>query len=198
MIKIINRIENTPYSKLYHEYEKAVKANQQSIDALCISSYDEVKKIVDSRFVNLKLIDNEKFIFFTNYESPKSIQFQSHRQIAAVIFWNKINLQIRIKAYITKTDIEFNQSYFKDRSSLKNALAISSKQSNQIESFSMVEDQFIKTKENSNLTKCPSYWGGFTFVPFEIEFWEGNKFRLNKRNLYKKDQKKWNHFILEP
>jgi pyridoxine/pyridoxamine 5'-phosphate oxidase len=51
-------------------------------------------------------------------------------------------------------------------------------------------------KPNNNIR--PSYWGGYSFTPYEIEFWEGNEFRLNKRNLYKKDMNKWNHYILEP
>ena len=45
---------------------------------------------------------------------------------------------------------------------------------------------------------CPENWGGYSFTPYEIEFWEGNKFRLNKRDLYKKEGNIWNHFILEP
>ena len=136
--------------------------------------------------------------FFSNYESPKAAAFNSHNQIAALIYWSSINVQIRMKAKIKKTSDEFNQKYFFDRSEEKNALAISSNQSKKIGSFEQVKKNYNKSLKNDDLKKCPKYWGGFSFVPYEIEFWEGNEFRLNKRNLYKKDNTNWNHYILEP
>ena len=41
---------------------------------------------------------------FTNYNSPKSIAFETHNQVSVVIYWECINLQIRIKANIIKSD----------------------------------------------------------------------------------------------
>ena len=93
-------------------YCKAINANQKNIEAISISSYDKREDLVDSRFVNLKFIDNEDFIFFTNYNSPKSNQFNSHHQISAVIYWANIDCQIRIKAHIKKTTLKFNNNYF--------------------------------------------------------------------------------------
>ena len=34
----------------------------------------------------LKIVEDKKFIFFTNYNSPKATQFESHEQIAATFF----------------------------------------------------------------------------------------------------------------
>ncbi len=80
MIKFINNNKTKPYLKFQDLYKKALSANQNSIEAIAISSYDSNKKEVDSRFVNLKIVDNEKFIFFSNYCSPKSVQFNSFNQ----------------------------------------------------------------------------------------------------------------------
>ncbi|MDA9143778.1 pyridoxamine 5'-phosphate oxidase family protein, partial [Gammaproteobacteria bacterium] len=166
--------------------------------AISISSFNKQTNEVDSRYVNLKFINNNEFIFFSNYNSPKASAFNSHDQIAALVYWPSINVQIRMKAKINKTSKEFNQEYFFHRSEEKNALAISSNQSRIIESFDKVQESFKKSLKNDDLKECPEYWGGYSFVPYEIEFWEGNEFRLNKRNLYKKDNTTWNHFILEP
>jgi len=103
-----------------------------------------------------------------------------------------------MKAKIKRTTDEFNQNYFFNRSEEKNALAISSNQSKIIDSFDAVKENFKKSLKNEDLKECPKYWGGYLFKPYEIEFWEGNEFRLNKRNLYIKDNTSWNHFILEP
>ena len=198
MIKFNNLNQETPYQYLKQKYDEAVDADQKGIEAISISSYNMKIREVDSRYVNLKFINNDEFIFFSNYESPKAAAFNSHNQIAALIYWSSINVQIRMKAIIKKTSDEFNQKYFFDRSKEKNALAISSKQSKKIDSFEQVKENYNKSLNNDDLETCPKYWGGFSFVPYEIEFWEGNEFRLNKRNLYKKVNTNWNHYFLEP
>jgi len=198
MIKFNNSNQAIPYQLLKKKYNEAVDAGQKGIEAISISSYNMKIREVDSRYVNLKFINNDEFIFFSNYESPKAAAFNSHNQIAALIYWSSINVQIRIKAKIKKTSAEFNQKYFFDREREKNALAISSKQSEQIDSYDQVKENYNKSLYKDDLKTCPKYWGGFSFVPYEIEFWEGNEFRLNKRNLYKKDNTNWNHYILEP
>ena len=198
MIKFNNLNQETPYQLLKEKYDEALNAGQRGIEAISISSYNKEISEVDSRYVNPKFINNDAFIFFSNYESPKASAFNSHDQIAALLYWSSINVQIRIKAKIKKTLDEFNQNYFFDRSKEKNALAISSKQSKKIESFDQVKENYNKSLNNDDLKTCPKYWGGFSFVPYEIEFWEGNEFRLNKRNLYIKDNTIWDHCILQP
>ena len=198
MIEFNNFNQEIPYLLFKEKYEEAFKAGQKGIEAISISSYNKELKEVDSRYVNLKFIINDEFIFFSNYDSPKAVAFNSQNQIAALLYWESINVQIRIKATIKKTSDKFNQKYFFDRSKEKNALAISSKQSMQIDSFDEVKVNFEESLKNDDLKKCPNYWGGFAFTPYEMEFWQGNEFRLNKRILYKKDRNTWNHLILQP
>ena len=179
-------------------YDRAQINGQNNIEAILISSYSHESNEVDSRFVNLKYIDNDKFIFFSNYQSPKSNQFMSHNQISAVLFWDSINIQIRIKALIEKTSKEFNQIYFSKRDKKKNALAISSNQSININSYSEVKKEFNETLLKQDLSVCPDYWGGYSFNPYYFEFWEGHESRLNKRDIYEIRNGKWHHSILQP
>lgn len=198
MIELIDLENSDPYQKFESLYKKAVKSKQRNIEAISISSFDVSLNEVQSRLVNLKFVKDNQWIFFSNYDSPKSKSFNSHQQISGLIFWNTINVQIRLKANIEKTSKSFNESYFKKRSKEKNALAISSNQSSVIESYREVISKYEDVKISKDLTKCPNYWGGFKFIPYEIEFWKGNEFRLNKRDLFKKRNKGWEHFILEP
>jgi len=198
MIRFKKLNQEMPYMLFKDRYEEAKKAGEKSIEAVSISSFNKETREVDSRYVNLKFIMNDEFIFFSNYNSPKALSFVSHKQIAALFYWPVNNVQIRMKAQIKKTSNEFNQKYFFDRSEEKNALAISSNQSKPISCFNQVKENYNESLMNGDLKKCPEYWGGYSFKPYEIEFWEGNEFRLNKRNLYKKNKAKWNHYILEP
>ena len=47
----------------FRYYEKALEENQKNIDAIAISSFDKKLNEVDSRFVNLKFIDNNNGFF---------------------------------------------------------------------------------------------------------------------------------------
>ncbi len=198
MIKFNNLNQQPPFLLFKSKYDDALEAGQKAIEAISISSYNTENKEVDSRYVNLKFVNNNEFIFFTNYNSPKSIAFSSHDQISALIYWSSINVQIRMKARIQKTSDKYNQEYFKQRSLDKNALAISSNQSSQISSFDQVLKKYNKIKKDKDLKICPEYWGGFSFSPYEIEFWEGNTSRLNKRDFYELNNGNWCHSILEP
>ena len=198
MIKFYNLNQEQPYQLLKEKYDEAIAAGQKGIEAISISSYNKEIDEVDSRYVNLKFIKNDEFIFFSNYGSPKASAFSSHNQIAALLYWPSINVQIRMRAEIKKTSKEFNQKYFFDRSEKKNALAISSKQSKLIESYSQVKENYNKSLENDDLKKCPEYWGGYSFIPYYFEFWEGHDSRINKREVFDKTDRIWKHLFLQP
>ncbi len=198
MIKFLNNNNETPYKKFRTFYKEASQLKQQDIEIINIASYSKQKDEVDSRLVNLKLLDNNNFIFFSNYNSPKSIQFSSHDQISAVMFWNSINVQVRMKAYIKKTSKNYSDAYFSKRSPEKNALAISSNQSEEIDSYKMVTNNFNLALSNQSLSTRPNYWGGYKFSPFYFEFWKGHKYRINYREAFLLKNNKWKNFILQP
>ena len=187
-----------PYKLFKEKYDAAFDSGQQGIEAISISSYNKEINEVDCRYVNLKFINKDEFIFFSNYNSSKASSFDSHNQIAALIYWPTINTQIRIKAKIKKTSNEYNQKYFFNRSELKNAIAISSKQSKPIDSYSQVKENYNRSLENDDLKKCPEYWGGFSFIPYYFEFWDGHESRINKREVFFKADGKWKHSFLQP
>ena len=198
MIQFNNLNQEIPYQLFKEKYDEAVDAGQKGIEAISISSYNKEKDEVDSRYVNLKFISNDEFIFFSNYNSPKASSFNSHSQIAALVYWPSINVQIRMKAEIKKTSNDYNQKYFFDRSEEKNALAISSNQSKSIDSYNQVKENYNKSLKNDDLKKCPEYWGGFSFTPYHFEFWEGHESRINKREIFEKIDCVWEQSFLQP
>jgi hypothetical protein len=61
MIKFLNFCKDAPYARLKKEYDIAIDANQENIEAISIASYSTLTNEVNSRFVNLKIIDNKNF-----------------------------------------------------------------------------------------------------------------------------------------
>lgn len=199
MIEFKNQVNDEPYLMLKKQYDNALNSGQNYIEAMVISSFSHETQEVDSRYVNIKSINGEEFTFFTNYKSPKSLQFSEHNQISAVFFWSEINVQIRIKAYIKKISKYDSDEHYKSRSSDKNALALSSDQSQKIIDYKEVHKRYEKAYKNKNLHVRPDYWGGFSFIPYYFEFWTGHKSRINKREVFiKKNNKIWDKCILQP
>lgn len=199
MIDIKKIDSSEPYLLFIDFYNKALEAQQKVVEAIAISSYNKISNEVESRHVNLKYIAGEEWVFFTNYNSPKAKQFKMHDQITALFFWNSINIQIRIKAKINKSNKALSDEHYFARSDEKNALAHSSNQSSIIESYEKVVANYEKTLNEKSILKFrPNYWGGFSFKPYYFEFWEGNTYRLNKRETYTKTKNCWKKNFLQP
>ena len=198
MIKFLELCSSEPFERIRYLYQKAKDRDQKNIEALAVSSFSKKKGEIFSRYVNLKFIRNNEFIFFSNYESPKAIQFIEHSQVSGLMFWSQTNVQIRIQGRIKKTSKSFNQNYFEKRNKFKKALAISSIQSNKVNNYEEVIKKYEDTLENADLTRCPDYWGGFSIKPYFIEIWEGHKSRLNKRMTFNFVKSKWEKGFLEP
>jgi pyridoxamine 5'-phosphate oxidase len=197
MIQFNNISQETPYLVFKDKYEDSLRAKQKNIEAISISSYSPSRNEVNARFVNLKFVNNKDFIFFSNYKSPKSQEFNQHNQIIGLLYWSNTNTQIRMKAIIKQTSIEFNKNYFAKRDRKKNALAIASDQSSTITSYEDLQKNYELSLKNNNLTECPEYWGGYSFTPHHFEFWEGHESRINKREVYELQNGNWIHSILQ-
>jgi len=199
MIDITNISSETPFKVFKNFYNQALKNKQLTVEAMTISSIDLSKDEVDSRYVNLKYINNNNLIFFTNYNSPKAIQLNETEKVSLLLYWNSINVQIRIKGIAKKTSSEFSDLHFNSRSDEKNALAISSKQSQVINSYQEVTEAYEHALTlMHDKPERPPYWGGYEISPYYFEFWEGHKSRLNKRISYELKNEIWKEFYLQP
>ena len=198
MISFIDLDTSEPYQRFLSAYSKAIKHNQEDIEVMSVSSYSNSLNEVNSRYVNLKFVEGKNLIFFSNYKSSKAVDFKEHNQITALFYWNKINTQIRIKGLISKTSKDYNQKYFYKREKNKNALAISSNQSQVIKSYQAVHDKYNNVLNQDKLDECPEYWGGYSIKPFYLEFWQGHESRINKREVFNLKGNIWKKFFLEP
>ena len=199
MIDIRNISSEEPYTIFRNYYKKAIDSNQKCIEGVCISSMNTELNEVESRMVNLKYIIDDEWIFFSNYNSLKAQNFSNHDQISALFYWDSINVQIRIKAKIFKTLSKFSDAHFEKRSIEKNALSISSMQSQPIDSYKKVIKNYKNTLNNKSQDYTrPSYWGGYSFKPYYCEFWEGHESRVNKREVFIMDDKNWKYYIIQP
>ena len=63
MIELDRSEKSAPYIKFYSLYDKCINQNQNHPEAIAISTYDQLNQQTDIRYVNLKYIMGDKWIF---------------------------------------------------------------------------------------------------------------------------------------
>tara|TARA_B100001057_G_C22779438_1_gene923036 strand:- start:262 stop:861 length:600 start_codon:yes stop_codon:yes gene_type:complete len=199
MFKFQNISNLKPYEYFHDCFENAIKNKQRIIEAMVVSSFSKRLNQTNSRFVNLKIIKDKDFIFFSNYESLKAQDFKDNDRISCLLHWDSIKLQIRMNGTVKKTSQEFSNNYFYNREISKNILAASSNQSRIVKSYEEVVKKYNSVKKELKNLKRPDYWGGYSFRPYYFEFWEGHDYRINKRKVFSLNKdSSWKEYYLEP
>lgn len=181
-----------PFIQFNTWFIAAVESELTDPDAMVLSTVDEHNH-PDSRVVLLKGIEDNQFLFYTNYTSHKGIQLSQNPFAALNFYWPELARQIRIRGSIIKVSAEKSSQYFSSRPRLSQINAIISPQSKIVPNREFLEaraKKLMETLENNSLN-CPSYWGGFALIPTEFEFWQGRDNRLHDRFQYKKIDQKW-------
>ncbi|MDC0227519.1 pyridoxamine 5'-phosphate oxidase [Alphaproteobacteria bacterium] len=138
------------------------------------------------RTVLLKDIIDDKFIFYTNYESRKSNEISETGKGAICFYWKSLNRQIRLIGSIKKVSKKVSDEYYNSRSRGSRIGAWASQQSRELESREtlMNKVKLFESKYNDDIPR-PNFWGGFALKPVEFEFWQDGDFRLHDRFILK-------------
>lgn len=170
------------------------RTNSADPNAMVLSTVDE-SGFPDSRIVLLKGLEEERFVFYTNYESPKGKQLLHHPFAALNFYWPECARQVRIRGPVQRTSEEQSEAYFLSRPLLSQRSAIISPQSQPIPDRQFLEDALQALPADQ---ARPVYWGGFYVQAIEIEFWQGRDNRLHDRFLFTKNEGHWSKNRLAP
>jgi pyridoxamine 5'-phosphate oxidase len=138
-----------------------------------------------SRAVLLKGLEEEQFIFYTNYNSRKARHLEQNPHATMHFPWFSIERQVIVAGRVTKLTTDQSEEYFNSRPSMSKLGAWASQQSEPLASREALEESFLKAREKwgENPPK-PPHWGGFALEPESIEFWQGGPSRLHDRFIY--------------
>ena len=159
------------------------------------------KKEPSVRMVLLKGLSKKGFVFYTNLNSPKSIDLEENPKAAMCFHWKSLQRQIRAIGSITQVTDKEADSYFNSRPYESRIGAWASDQSKVMkkrEDFLKKINEFKNKYKDKEDVPRPKHWSGWCLNPSAIEFWLGDQFRIHERLKYNKISNIWKKEILYP
>jgi pyridoxamine 5'-phosphate oxidase len=192
-------IDRDPIKQFQLWLNEAIAANLPLPEAMTLATATPDGK-PSARMVLLKQVDEDGFVFFTNYNSAKAEQLDANPYAALVFYWSRLDRQVRVEGTVIRTSAQESRDYFRTRPRESQIGAWASAQSEVISGREVLEqrarelEDFYRDRE----IDCPEYWGGYRLKPERIEFWKSRVGRLHDRILYVRDGDGWSITRLAP
>jgi pyridoxamine 5'-phosphate oxidase len=154
----------------------------------------------DARMVLLKGFGPEGFRFFTNLSSAKARQLEAAPRAALVLYWPKLDRQVRVRGQVERLPETASDEYFASRPRDAQIGAWASPQSQPLPDRATLDRRVneVEQRFSGGEIPRPPFWGGYALRPEEIELWQGQAARLHDRFLYTREAEGWRLERLAP
>lgn len=195
-----SNVNKNPIYQFTKWFQEAIKSEALEPNAMTLSTITETLK-PSARIVLLKGVEENKFLFYTNYQSQKGKELDANPACALTFFWPELERQVRVEGICSRVDEKVSETYFQSRPRTSQIGAWASPQSSLIKSRSLLDERAkeIETRfKDQPVLPKPHQWGGYAVEPLELEFWQGRPSRLHDRIVYYKTDNIWSIHRLAP
>ncbi len=188
-----------PLDQFNKWFQEACEAGIEDVNAMTLSTVGE-NGFPYSRIVLLKGLEENRFLFFTNYHSHKGQQIAHNEKVSLLFYWKELQRQIRIEGVAKKIPEADSDAYFATRPKESQIGAWASFQSETLLHREDLEKRFAELTETyrDQSVPRPPHWGGFGIEPNYIEFWQGRASRLHDRLVFSLQNQAWQMKRLNP
>jgi pyridoxamine 5'-phosphate oxidase len=190
---------NDPIARFREAFERASRSEPFDATRAALATANAAGR-PSVRYVLVKEVGPDGFVFFTNYESRKAREIGENGFAALAFHWYSVGEQVRVEGSIARAAAERSDAYFATRDRASQIGAWASPQSRPIESREELERRVEAIAERfaGGAVPRPPHWGGFVITPDRIEFWKNGENRLHDRWVYTRDASSWRHERLAP
>ena len=169
----------------HHYYDPEEKLVQNDPNAICVSSVD-TEGMPNGRYVLLKDVSENGFLFYTNLKSQKGKELFGSKK-GALTWWSRAqNKSVRVQGSVKQVSDEVANNYWSTRKEDAKISAILSKQSEEVTK--------LKVEYAGKEIPRPDHWSGVIISPQKIEFWEATDeytSRLHNRFVFELQNDQW-------
>src|SRR5258705_8616812 len=159
-----------PFVRLRRWFGDAQRSGAPLPDAMALATATK-NGVPSLRFVLLKQLDANGFVFFTDARSRKGRELRTNPRAAATFHWNTMGRQVRIEGRVVELGDAEADAYWVTRPRGSQLSGAASRQSRELARRSLLitrRDELARRYADESIPR-PAEWRGFRIVPDAIE-----------------------------
>jgi pyridoxamine 5'-phosphate oxidase len=189
-----------PFKLFNNWYSQELQQSNVRIPSACCLSTIGLDGYPNARFVSLKEVKDEAFIFTGSFATRKGWELDNSNKVALTFWWTTTERQVRIQGDALRIPEPLAEKYFSERNREAQIVSLVSNQGQSIDNPKTLNQKFNDAEvlfKNKPILK-PENWGGYSVNPLRIEFLEFKESRFHSRMLFTNINAKWEMQYLQP
>jgi pyridoxamine 5'-phosphate oxidase len=189
-----------PITTFKQWYQAEADSSDAALPSACCLSTIGLDDYPNARFVSLKEIVADNFIFTGSLDSRKGLELTEKPKASLTFWWPQTEKQVRVQGQAQQISLASANKYFEERSKASRLVSQICSQGASLQSYEQLEAQFLKAYDEAviNDLKRPHRWSGFQIMPKRIELMVFKRSRLHHRVLFTKESEVWGRELLQP
>ena len=187
----LHELAGEPIVQFRRWFDHAVAAAVRQPEAMTLATATPDGS-VSARTVLLRGLDERGFAFYTNLDSPKAVDLETHPRAALVFHWREVERQVRVVGLVTRVPEDEAVRYWATRPRGHRLSAWASPQSEVVDE-AMLDERVasIEARFAGVEPPLPPFWGGYVVGVEGLELWQGRPDRLHDRARYRRAGDRW-------
>ncbi|MGD9958176.1 pyridoxamine 5'-phosphate oxidase [Nocardioides sp.] len=187
-----------PYAMFSRWYDDAAAAGIYEPNSMVVATAS-ADGAPSARFVLLKGISSDGFVFFTNLDSAKGRDLAENPRCSLLFPWHPLERQVRVEGAVSLLPRSDVDAYFASRPRRSRVGAWASRQSRVVASRDELDAAAAAIEERfPDEVPVPDFWGGYLVAASKLEFWQGRPGRMHDRLVYERTGEGWSTYRLAP